>query len=266
MFAMTNSGKFYSLLLVIPSLLILSSCVATQEDVGGLYARQNKLEARMDRMSSEMEVIKNKNFGANAGSSNVDDQLFQLQTKVDDLERSISDINSRVSNLNKDIQNLNKRVSTVSSQTQAMQKTSAQSVNKTEEVPTPTAEPELSDFDKGYRNLGEGKYKLAREQFNSYIKNNPDSSKVPDSLFWIADSYYRQGNYEEAILAYQKLIDSYPKDSRVPLAYLKQGLSLRNLGKKDEAKLFFETLVDKFPNSEEAQQAKKNLEELEAEE
>ena len=264
---MINLRKLYTLFLTVLCVLIMSGCVATQEDVGGLYARQNKLEARMERLSQEMDVIKKKNFGVDSGSANAGDQIFQLQTKVDDLERNISDIDSGLSSLQNDVQKLNKRVSTVSSQAQSLQKNAAaKSQQKTEEVSTAPKEPELNDFDKGYRNLGEGKYKLAREQFNSYIKNNPDSTKVPDSVFWIADSYYRQGNYEEAILAYQKLIDSYPKDSRVPLAYLKQGLSLRKLDKKDEAKLFFETLVDKYPDSEEAQQAKKNLEELEAEE
>ena len=82
------------------------------------------------------------------------------------------------------------------------------------------------------------------------------------SSYWIAESYYREGQFEESILEYQRFIDTYPKDERVPLAYLKQGLSLVEIGKKEEANLFFQTLIDKYPNSDEAKTAKEKISEL----
>lgn len=252
--------KSYSVFLLIFLTVVMVGCVATQEDVGGLYARQNKLEARMERLNEQVDVLKKKNFGAEAGTSNVGNQVFQLETKLYELEQQISGMDNRIDNIQGEIRSL-KRSAQESAKTQ---QSPGSSSDTSVSDPPAEREPELSDYDKGYRNLSEGKYKLAREQFNSYIKNNPGSAKSPDALFWIADSYYRERKYEEAILEYQNLIDSYPKDSRVPLAYLKQGLSLLNLDKNEDAKLFFETLIDKYPDSEEAEEARKKLQSLDS--
>ncbi len=259
---MANIRKFSVLLIVTPLALIATGCVATQEDVGGLYARQNKLEARMERLNEQVDVIKNKSFGAESGTSNVGDQVFQLETKLYELEQKISGMDSRINRIQRDIQNLKSGLAQSGSAARAEVQNTVEGKTTEKTEPVVEKEPELSDFDKGYRSLGEGEYKLAREQFNSYMENNPESAKLPDAMFWIADSYYRERKYEEAILEYQNLIDSYPDDSRVPLAYLKQGLSLMNLDKNEEAKLFFETLIDKYPDSEEADEARKKLQEL----
>lgn len=239
-----------------PVIFLTAGCVATQEDVGGLYARQNKLEARMDRLNEQVDVIKTKSFGEQAGTSNISDQVFQLETRLYELEQRISDMDRRIETVRRDIQGLKSTVSRQSSRPAA-------GTGQTTKTPAAEKEPELSDFDKGYMNLSEGKYKLAREQFSRFIKDNPESEKAADAKFWIADSYYREGKYEEAILAYQNLIDQHPGDSRVPLAHLKQGLSLMNLDKNEEAKLFFETLIDKYPDSDEADEARKKLQVLE---
>ena len=117
-------------------------------------------------------------------------------------------------------------------------------------------------FNQGYTDLSEGNYGGSREQFKLFLSKYPDSSKASDATYWIAESYYRQGEFEEAILEYQKFIDSYPKDDRVPLSYLKQGFSLIEIGREEEAKLFFQTLIDKYPKSEEASTAKEKIREL----
>lgn len=220
---------------------LTSGCVATQDDVGSLYARQNRLEARVEKLSREMGLIKTRSLSPNSGSEEVNKQVFQLESKIFDLDQTISNLNLRISELEQDLQKT----------------PPASGSNNTQVVVS-------SDFDYGYKSLSEGNYDLARNYFESFLKNNPGSSKAPDATFWIADSYFREGNYEEAILEYQKLIDNYPRDSRVPLAYLKQGISLININRNEEAKLFLQTLIDKYPDSQEADEARKKIIDLEA--
>ncbi len=112
------------------------------------------------------------------------------------------------------------------------------------------------------------------QQANSRLKKRMDdlekkevlsrspSAKSPDALYRIAESYYKEGKFEEAVIEFQRFIDTYPQDKRAPVSYLNQGLSLINIGRKDEAKFFLETLIDKFPKSEEAKIAKEKLREL----
>ncbi len=250
---------FFSFLLLIV-VVSISGCVATQEDVGGLYARQNKLEARLDRISKEIKVLKKQKFGVSPAPTQIGDQIFQLETKLYDLEQKIGMLDRKLATLETYIQDIKKEHKSLL--TRRPVPTAPSTVVSTLQVPDVT-KPQLDKFDIAYRELSEGKYKSSRKHFREFIKENPNSTKIADALFWIADSYYREGEYEDAILAYQKLIDSYPHDPRVPLAYLKQGLSLLNMNKKEEAKLFFESLIEKFPDSEEAQEAKRRLRELE---
>ncbi|MGI9553659.1 MAG: hypothetical protein ACR2NC_01940, partial [Thermodesulfobacteriota bacterium] len=91
------------LILSMPIVLFcISSCVATQDDVGGLYARQNRLEARVDRLSKQMRVASG---GSTTGASTeVNDQVFQLETKVYDLEQKISMLENQIDYLEGTIQ------------------------------------------------------------------------------------------------------------------------------------------------------------------
>lgn len=86
--------------------------------------------------------------------------------------------------------------------------------------------------------------------------------RTPDNIFNIAESYYKEKNYIDAILAYQTFIDSFPKNKKVPICYLKQGLSLINIGRKSAAVYFFETLIDKYPDSGEATIAQRMLKDI----
>ncbi len=221
-------------------------CVATQGDVSTVYARQTRLEAKMTRLSQEVQ-----SSGGSVGGNNA-----ALQEKVFQLEKQVNDLNQAYARLE----------AKVNQESATMPTTPEIGPGGTEggsEVSAIDVETEDFIFNKGYTDLSEGNYSGSREQFKLFLSKYPDSSKANDAAYWIAESYYRQGEFEEAILEYQKFIDSYPKDDRVPLSYLKQGFSLVEIGREEEAKLFFQTLIDKYPQSEEAKTAKEKIRELE---
>ncbi|MDA2920292.1 tol-pal system protein YbgF [Desulfobacterota bacterium AH_259_B03_O07] len=207
-----------------------------------MYLRQNRLEAKTEKLSEEVEALKRKPIGSN--NENILDQLVYLEKKINDMERANAELESRFNEIT--------RTGDYSSQLE----------NFITDDRTSSSQSAGPIFNEGYRNLSEGKYKKAREQFLSFLDTNPTSPEASDAIYWIAESYYREGKFEQSILEFQRFIDTYPKDSRVPLAYLKQGLSLVNIGRKEEAKLFLQTLIDKYPKSDEAKIAKEKLNEL----
>lgn len=226
-------------------------CVATQNDVSSVYARQTRLEAKMERLSQQVQSLQT--TGVSSGGNNA-----QLQQQVNKLEEEVQ-------NLNRSYARLEARVDQGSSSglpTAPVVGSEVGSVTPSLDEQTIDVETEDYVFNQGYTDLSEGNYSGSRQQFKLFLSKYPNSSKASDATYWIAESYYRQGEFEEAILEYQKFIDSYPKDDRVPLSYLKQGLSLIEIGREEEAKLFFQTLIDKYPNSEEASTAKEKIREL----
>jgi len=217
-------------------------CFAKNEDVRGVYIRQNRLEAKTEKLSEEVEALKGKSIASN--NEEIMDQLVYLEKKIGDMERANAELKSRVDEI-----------------TRTGDSTSQFEGFITDDRPG-SSQPGGPIFNEGYRNLSEGRYKKAREQFLSFLDTNPTSPEASDAIYWIAESYYREGKFEQSILEFQRFIDTYPRDSRVPLAYLRQGLSLVNIGRNEEAKLFLQTLIDKYPKSDEAKIAKEKLNEL----
>ncbi len=105
----------------------------------------------------------------------------------------------------------------------------------------------------------EGNYDKAREQFQTFLNENPKSKKADNAQFWIGETYYHEKWYEKAILAYQKVIEKYPNGNKVPSALLKQGLAFHSIDDKGNARLILKELIRKFPNSKEAEIAEKKL-------
>ena len=123
-----------------------------------------------------------------------------------------------------------------------------------------------NDEDGIYKNakymLDKGNNEKARELFEAFLKQYPDSDNADNARFWIADSYYRDKWYEKAILEYQKVVVDYAGGNKVPAAMLKQGYAFSNLGEDANAKLILKELVKKFPGSREADIAKDKLKKL----
>jgi len=222
-------------------------CVATQSDVSGVYARQTRLEAKMERLSQQVQSLQKGGVSSGGNDIELREKVFQLEKQVNDLNQSYSRLEAKVNQGNLGLPTAPE----ASIGTEGGSELSSLDI-KTEDF----------IFNKGYTDLSEGNYQGSREQFKLFLSKYPDSSKASDATYWVAESYYRQGEFEEAILEYQRFIDAYPKDGRVPLSYLKQGLSLIEIDREEEAKLFFQTLIDKYPQSEEAKTAKEKIREL----
>jgi tol-pal system protein YbgF len=229
----------------LPIFTMLLGCVATQEDVGGVYRKQTTLEAKTAQLSQDIEALKRKKQASN--DKGLKEQIAQLEGRIKGIEQAYPKLRER-------LDKLEKREATSGSPSASKPKASIGS-----RTTTPELESETSVFNEAYRSLNEGNYKRARDRFKFFLSKYPNSPKAPDAQYWIAESYYKEGKFEEAILEFETFVKANPKSPRVPLSYLKQGLSLINIGRKKEAKLFLQTLIDKFPKSKEAKIAKEKL-------
>jgi outer membrane murein-binding lipoprotein Lpp len=56
-----------------------AGCVATQGDVSSVYARQTRLEARMDRLSRDMQSLNQKEATTSGTDVELREKVFQLE-------------------------------------------------------------------------------------------------------------------------------------------------------------------------------------------
>lgn len=121
---------------------------------------------------------------------------------------------------------------------------------------------EKSVYEAAYQLFRDKKYKTAREKFQAFLKEYPDSKLVDNAQFWIAETYYSEKDYEAAILAYETLLKKYPKSEKAAPALLKQAYSFIDIGDDKTGKLLLTKVIEKYPHSKEASQAKKKVSEI----
>ncbi len=99
----------------------------------------------------------------------------------------------------------------------------------------------------------------AREKFKALLMDYSENEYSDNARFWIAESYYKDGNYEDAILAYEELFKKNPGSDKEPGAMLKQGLAFYALKDRKTGKIILEKLIDKYPDSDQARLAHRKI-------
>jgi len=204
-----------------------------------------------------------------AGMKEENDKLI---ARLKDLELSIDDLKKRVMPAEK------VQPDSVKEETKAADETGTAENNKAAEDGKPaTGAEKAQEADKktdekntpkedvkdvylaGYQAFKDGKTAEARTKLTSVLKDYPDNEYSDNARFWIAESYYKDRNYEDAILTYEELLKKNPKSDKVPGAMLKQGLSFYALKDEKTGNIILEKLIKQFPNSEQAKAAKKKI-------
>lgn len=270
-----------SILCALCSMFIFAAC-ATPEDIGKVQWEMNELKANVKDIKQRSQALERQKPGQDeqfnkrlsgleneqkATSNAVSDLLIKVQSLTTELKvltgrfeesRYFSEKSSKelvegkdtliakVKELEVTVNNLNKKLADL----------------ETTKVPAEKQKPaeEVKDFYmEAYKAYKANDFEGAREKFKTILKNYPESEYSDNSRFWIAESYYKEKNYEDAILAYEELIKKNSGSDKIPGAMLKQGLAFYELNDKKTGKIVLEKLIEKFPDSEEAQVAKQKL-------
>lgn len=145
------------------------------------------------------------------------------------------------------------------------QPSARQQAGKKASSPKPTMEtvttPDVTSgpFDKAMQQFAEKKYQAAYRNFEQVLAGNPQGSRAAQTLFYMGECLFNQGEYDLAILDYQKVISNHAQDPLTPQALLKQGMSFEKLTDHETAKIIYKKLLKDYASSREANQAKQRL-------
>ena len=173
------------------------------------------------------------------------------------------------------VQNLEARVAQLESQSAQLQsRTAAPAATKPRALPAPAAagSPKASapaaaspgsdqNYTEGMRLYHAKKYGDARHQFHQYLKNQPKGPKAQEARYYLADSFYQEGKYQEAGVEFNKLRLQFPKSILAPAGLLRQALCYKNQQQMGTYRSTLQKLVKAYPNSPEAKEAQKMLKE-----
>ncbi len=107
-----------------------------------------------------------------------------------------------------------------------------------------------------------GKYDLARQEFQDYLKHYGDTDLASNAQFYLGEIAYSQKNYDQAVTEYERVLTNYPKSFKLAPAHLKKGMALIDLGQKTAGVRELRDVVKRFPGTEEERRARAKLKEL----
>lgn len=131
-------------------------------------------------------------------------------------------------------------------------------------APATDSAAELKSYESALELSKAGKHKDSIEAFEKFLEAYPSSKYAAPAQYWIGYSYFSQKNYKAAIAGQQKLIKLYPDSHKVPDAMYNMANSQIQLSEIDNAKQTLRDIVSKFPLSDAAPLAKKRLAVLES--
>jgi len=132
--------------------------------------------------------------------------------------------------------------------TEAMARNSAQTggAADTQTLPNDSA---AALYDASFQALREQKYDRAEAGFKEFLQLYKNDALAGNAQYWLGESNYARGNYQEAAKIFATGYQKYPKSSKGPDNLLKLGLSLAQTGKKQEACITLQQLGSQYANA-----------------
>jgi len=125
---------------------------------------------------------------------------------------------------------------------------------------TPAAASDKT-YSEGYHLYQGKKYPQARAKFSQYLKEQPKGAKAQEARYYLADSFYLEGKYQEAAVEFNKMVSMHPQSILAPAALLRQALAYQNLQQNAAYRSTLKKLTQTYPRSPEATEAEKRLKE-----
>lgn len=97
------------------------------------------------------------------------------------------------------------------------------------------------------------------DQFNKFLQSYPASDYADDATYWLADCYFKLGNFSAAVLRFDDVARLYPSGNKAADARYRQGEALLRMGHGKAAETAFEQVLRDYPDSARAPEAKKQL-------
>ncbi len=178
---------------------------------------------------------------------NIDRDFRELYGKIEIIEKQIIQLTNPVKNTTPDssvnskkIQAMEKQIATLEKAFLAIDKKINELTGK-EPKEKPKEKPEQKD---------------SKDTTKKTSTTEKKESKDPLAK---AESFFDQGEFEEAIVEYDKYRKTHPKGKDYPKATFKMGLCFQKLKIDEDAKAFYKELIQRYPKSPFAKKARKIL-------
>ncbi|HYL10134.1 MAG TPA: tol-pal system protein YbgF [Candidatus Acidoferrales bacterium] len=255
--------------------------IELQRDVTALLQGQKDITSSLDQKHATIKTLLDQNTSAIGGLNNV---MGNLQKAVQDVQANsgarLDSMSTQVQALSDNLEEVKVRLAKVNQQLADMQNTlqsidgklatAASPPSSTGISPASGTSPPLSNqppsadtlYSNALRDITGGKYDLARQEFQDYLKYYPDTDLASNAQFYLGEISFAQKQFGQAAAEYEKVLANYPKSFKLAPAHLKRGLSLLEIGQKVSGIRELREVIRRFKGTDEANRASAKLKEL----
>jgi tol-pal system protein YbgF len=272
-----------------PALAVAREIIELQRDVTSLLAGQKDLQTQMTQdhtvqktlIEQSSDSVNKLNTTMNSLQKSVQDvqansgtRLDTMSTQVQGLSDNLEEIKSRLGKLNQQLVDLQNSVQSIDARlaggAPATSPSGAGAPSPGSASPSgsasaaPSGPPPSADtlYSNGLRDITNGKYDLARSEFQDYLHYYGDTDLASNAQFYLGEIAYQQHQYDQAIEEYDKILNNYPKSFKLPAARYKKGMALLELGQKSSGIKELRDVVKRYPGTEEERRARAKLKDM----
>jgi tol-pal system protein YbgF len=277
-----------------PALAVAREIIELQRDVTAILQGQKDLQTQMTQdhtvqktlIEQSSDSVAKLNSTMNSLEKSVQDvqansgaRLDTMSTQVQGLSDNLEEIKSRLGKLNQQLVDLQNSVQSIDARISGGAPVTAPSNGAPNGTPNPAASgssqpmasnlapsgpPPSADtlYSNGLRDITSGKYDLARNEFQDYLRYYGDTDLASNAQFYLGEIAYSQHQYDVAVQEYDKVLSTYPKSFKLAPARLKKGMALLELGQKNPGVRELREVVKRYPGTEEERRARAKLKEL----
>jgi tol-pal system protein YbgF len=243
-----------------------------QQNIKDLQKSQDeKLAAILEGTRAAMDAANRANTSVAVITSNLEKNLRDqtdkvatpvvgLSTRLNEmagdlrtLGQAVGDLNVLMNRLQVQLTDINNAIKVIQQPPAAPPPQSGQPMAAASDTPPMPAETMYNTARQDY--VG-GKYDLAVQGFNDYLKYYGNTSFAPNAQFYIAMIHFAQGNYENAVKEFDMVLEKYPDNNKTADSLLYKGRALVKMpGHKTEGANEFMEVIKRYPKSDQSVQA-----------
>lgn len=107
--------------------------------------------------------------------------------------------------------------------------------------------------------LKQSLYDPAIKAFREFLMRYPGTEYAGNAQFWLAEAYYVNSYFEQALVEYNALVQQYPESRKLLQATLKAAFCQHELGRIGPAKMQLDEIIQQYPGTTAASLAQDRL-------
>jgi tol-pal system protein YbgF len=240
--------------------VLSTACVATKGDVRRLQMDLAAVRARQDSLHRDLmrqdrvllDTLRRSGEFSRDMQSRLTAQIRELKDLMEVLQQLMGQTQQRIAEARSEVERLQRQ----------QQTTAPPPMTPATDTSAATSPDEL--YRTGIQKYNEKKKSAgtARLAFEELLREFPNHERAPDAQYHLAETYYLEGDIEQAWIEFDRVVEMYPSSPRAPIALFRAGFIAEEKRERTKARQFYTRLRDRYPRSEEARQAAERLRSL----